>query len=280
MVRIVVLMVLRSHLLVAAEFGAFEGTSELEFAKPLWESIPESSLTVLDRGYLGAQVLLGIEAGRDRHWLTRGHAKLKMKVLRHLGPDDDLVEMVVSAEARQKDPSLPRTWTARRIGYQLSGFRKQFLLTSLRDAERFPAPEIVDLYHERWELELGYDEIKTDLLDREQAIRSKTPDGVRQELWGLMLVFNLVRLEMETIARQENVAPTRISFVSALRLIRDEWEWLSLSNAGAIPKRIAELRRAVKRYILPPRRKRSYPRAVKLKMSSYNRKKPAAETTK
>jgi hypothetical protein len=280
MVRIVVLMALRSHLLVAANFGRYEGTAELEYAKPLCESIPESSLTMLDRGYLGAQVLLGIEAGRDRHWLTRGQAKLKMKVLQRLGPDDELVEMVVSADARRKDPSLPRTWIARCIRYQLPGFSKQFLLTSLRDAKRFPAQEIVDLYHERWELELGYDEIKTDLLDREEAIRSKKPDGVRQELWGVLLAYNLVRLEMEAIARQENIAPTRISFVASLRLIRDEWEWLSLSNAGAIPKRLAELRRNVKRYILPPRRKRSYPRAVKLKMSSYNRKKPLAETVK
>lgn len=280
MVRLVVLMALRSHLLVAANLGPYEGTSELEYAKPLCQSIPESSLTVLDRGYLGAQVLLGIEAGRDRHWLTRGQAKLKMKLLQRLGPDDDLVEMAVSAEARRKDPSLPRTWTARRIGYQIPGFRKQFLLTSLRESKNFPAQEIVELYHERWELELGYDEIKTDLLDREEAIRSKTPDGVRQELWGVLLVFNLVRLEMEAIARQENITPTRISFVSTLRLIRDEWEWLSLSNAGAIPKRLAELRRSVKRYILPPRRKRSYPRAVKVKMSNYDRKKPLAEMLK
>jgi len=105
MLRIVVLMALRSHLLVAANFGPYEGTSEMEYAKPLCESIPEFSLTVLDRGYLGAKVLLGIEAGRNRHWLTRGQAKLKMKVLQRLGPDDDLVEMAVSAEARRKDSS-------------------------------------------------------------------------------------------------------------------------------------------------------------------------------
>src|SRR5262249_23268609 len=171
-------------------------------------------------------------------------------------------------------------WTARRIGYQFPGFGKQFLLTSLRDAKRFPVVEIIDLYHERWELELGYDEIKTDLLDREEAIRSKKTDGVRQELWSMLIAYDVVRLEMEVIANQENIAPTRISFVAALRLIRDEWEWLSLANAGAIPKRLAEKRRNVKRYILTPRRKRSYPRAVKLKMSNYDRKKPLAETLK
>ena len=55
-----------------------------------------------------------------------------------------------------------------------------------------------DLYHERWELELGYDEIKTDLLDHEEAIRGQKPDGVRQELWGILLAYNLVRLEMDS----------------------------------------------------------------------------------
>ena len=68
MVRIVVLMALRSHLLAAANFGRYEGTSELEYAKPLCDSIPDASLTVLDRGYVGAAVLLRIESGHDRHW--------------------------------------------------------------------------------------------------------------------------------------------------------------------------------------------------------------------
>ena len=96
------------------------------------------------------------------------------------------------------------------------------------------------LYHERWELELGYDEIKTELLDREEAIRSKKPEGVRQELWGILLVYKLVRLEMASIAREAKIAPMRISFVEALRLMRDEWAWLSVTSPGAFTKRLAE----------------------------------------
>jgi hypothetical protein len=199
-----------------------------------------------------------------------------MRTLERLGPGDELVEMDVSKAALKKDPSLPRTWIARRIRYQIDGFAEQYLLTSLRDSKRFPAKEVVALYHERWELELGYDEIKTEMLEREEAIRSKTPDGVRQEVWGILLAYNLVRLEMELIANEEKLDPTRISFVEALRLIRNEWDWLSVTSPGAIPKRIATLRRNVKRYILPVRRQRSYPRVAKLKVSSYNRKKPAS----
>jgi hypothetical protein len=93
--------------------------------------------------------------------------------------------MNVSSEARRKDPSLPKVWSARAITYQRKGFRAQTLLTSLVDVDAFPAEEIATLYHERWELELGYDEIKTEMLDREEAIRSKTPAGVTQELWGV-----------------------------------------------------------------------------------------------
>lgn len=122
----------------------------------------------------------------------------------------------------------------------------------MRDCKRFPAKEIVALYHERWEVELGYDEIKTELLEREETIRSRKPDGVRQELWGLLLVYNLVRQQMESIANDAKVEPTRISLVEALRLMRDEWAWLSvISSPGALPKRLTTMRAAIKRYCRP-----------------------------
>lgn len=280
MVRITVLMVLRSHLLAAANFGRYEGTYELQYAKPLCDAIPDASLTVVDKGYFGAQFLLGIEGGHDRHWLIRAKSNLSAEVIERFAAGDELVEMKVSKDARAQDPSLPRTWLARRIRYQMPGFREHWLLTSMRDPARFPAQEVVALYHERWELELGYDEIKTELLDREEAIRSKKPEGVRQELWGVLLVYNLVRLEMASIAREAKIEPTRISFVEALRLIRDEWSWLSVTSPGAIPKRLAAMRRSIKRYVLPPRRSRRFPRAVKIKMSNYERKRPAIERAK
>jgi hypothetical protein len=279
-VRIAVLMVLRSHLLAAASFGRYEGTYELEFAKPLCASIPDDSVTVVDKGYFGAPLLLGIERGSNRHWLIRARGNVNFTVVERFAAGDELVEMGVSRDARRQDPSLPRTWLARRIRYRIPGFREQWVLTSLRDAKRFPRDEVVSLYHERWELELGYDEIKTELLEREESIRSKKPDGVRQELWGILLVYNLVRLEMQSIAREAKVEPTRISFVEALRLMRDEWSWLSVTSPGAIPKRIAAMRRSIKRYLLPPRRPRRYPRAVKIKMSNYDRKRPTIERAK
>jgi hypothetical protein len=111
------------------------------------------------------------------------------------------------------------------------------------------------------------------MLDREESIRSRTPDGVRQEIWGIALAYHLIRLEIERIAEQAKVPPSRISFVNAMRLICDEWLWCAIASPGAIPKHLHNLRAALIGLVLPPRRSlRTYPRAVKIKMSNYPRK--------
>ncbi len=272
MVRAVTLMALRSHLLASVAYGPYE-TSEIAYALNLWSSVPRDSLTIVDRGFLSARILIPLgRDGENRHWLTRAKKNSRWRVLRRHGSGDLLVEMNVSSEARKKDPSLPKTWVVRAVTYQRKGFRRQTLLTSLVDPEAYPADELASLYHERWELELGYDEIKTEMLDREEAIRSKSPKAVKQELWGIFLAYNLVRLEMERVADDAGVEPTRISFVAALRLITDEWLWCAIASPGAIPKHLRNLRAALTTLILPPRRsERRYPRAVKIKMSNYAR---------
>ena len=277
LVRLVALMALRSHLLAAVRFGPYK-TGEGSYAKELWSAVPDDSLSILDRGFLAAGILIPLARnGKNRGWLTRAKSNTRWEVISQLGPGDDLVEMKVSREARRKDPSLPERWTVRAIRYERKGFRPQTLLTSLIDAQQYPATELIALYHERWELELGFDEVKTEILEREEAIRSRSPMTVRQEIWGVMMMYNLIRLEMEQVANEAKVEPTRISFVMALRLIQDEWLWSANSSPGAIPRHLRDLRKAIKDFILPPRREeRLYPRAVKIKMSNYARKRPAA----
>src|ERR1700721_2049132 len=124
-----------------------------------------------------------------RHDAARTPPTGKTCLLWQPGRGDELVELEVSGEARRKDPSLPRTWIMRAIRYQRRGFQPQTLLTSLVDPELYPAEELVALYHERWEIELGFDEVKTDMLERQEAIRSKTPKGVLQELWAIGLAY-------------------------------------------------------------------------------------------
>lgn len=270
LVRIVTLMALRSHLLAGMRFGP-NATSEVHYARTLWAEVPDNALVIVDRGFFDASVLIPLAAhGASRHWLIRAKRNVRYEVVRRLGPGDEIVEMTVSDGARSRTPELPTKWTARAIRYQRKGFQPQVLLTSLLDPELYPAPEVRALYHERWEIELGYDEVKTDMLDRREAIRSKRPRGVAQELWGVALAYNLIRLEMVRIAAEANVAPNRISFVMAHRLIWDEWLWCAVARPGAIPRHLRELREEVLRFVLPPRRSgRSYPRAVKVRQSRY-----------
>jgi hypothetical protein len=273
--RLVTLMALRSHLLAAARFGP-QSLGEMTLAQDVWPLVPDESLCIVDRNFLSAAVLIPIAAhGHRRHWLTRAKSNTRWEVVRSLGRGDWLVEKEVSRWSRDANPTLPERWEMRAIRYQRKGFRPQTLLTSMTDPVAYPPSEVVALYHERWEIELGYDEVKTVMLDREETTRSRTPRGVSQELWGLALAYNLVRLEMERMAEEAGVTPDRISFKSALMYIEHALLTLSLESAGRIPEHLRRLRQDVTHFILPKRRQRSYPRAVKMKMSNYPRKRRA-----
>jgi hypothetical protein len=280
LVRMVTLMALRSHILAGAQFGPY-GTDERVYAENLWPLIPDDSLTIVDRNFLAARTLIGLErGGANRHWLTRSRANTVYKRVKRFAAGDELVELNVSSEALRKDASLPKTWQMRAIRYRRRGFKPQTLLTSLIDPKRHPAAEIVALYHERWELELGYNEVKRVMLAREESTRSKSPRGVAQELWGLGIAYNLVRFEAERVAAEAGVPPTRISFVAALNFIESALRTWGTESAGRIPERLVRLREDLTHFVLPERRERTYPRAVKIKMSSYPRKRPTQSSSR
>ena len=278
--RLVTLMALRSHLLAGARFGA-NSTHETMLAEEMWPLIPDHSLAIVDRGFFSARILIGLERGGiGRHWLTRARSDLVSTRIERLAAGDELIELTVSREARKKDPSMPETWRMRAIRYQRRGFKPQLLLTSMLDPQRFPAQEIVALYHERWEIELGYNEVKRVMLAREETTRSKSPQGVAQELWALALAYNLVRFEAERVAADAGVPPARVSFIAALRFIESALRRWGAESAGRLPERLRHLREDIRHYILPERRERSYPRAVKIKMSNYDRKRPAKSSSR
>ena len=278
-VRAVTLMALRSHLLLAVRFGPYK-SSERKYARELWPSVPNHSLVVVDRGFMYAKDLVPLEAnGLNRHWLTRARKNNKWRVVKRLGPGDERCEILVNRRARGEDPTLPERWTVRAIRYRRRGFREQTLLTSLLDPTEYPRAEVIALYHERWELELGYDEVKTEMLEREEAIRSRSPARVEQELWGIALAYNLVRLEMERAAEIAEVPPVRMSFVACLRAIKLQLVLFAAIKPGKMAKVLDRFHHELAAScVLPPRRsERLYPRAVKVKMSNYPRKRPGAK---
>jgi hypothetical protein len=91
------------------------------------------------------------------------------------------------------------------------------------------------------------------------TLRSKFVEGVKQELWGVLIAYNLVRLEMTAIAKEAKVAPTRISFTSAISLIDTQLRWLALSPDGKLPAKLKQMRAEIKHFIL---QHRTYPRSV------------------
>jgi hypothetical protein len=271
--RVVALMVLRSHLLAAVAAGPY-AVGEFPLAQFLIDLLAAHSLLIIDRGFFSYLLFQRITS-RAAHWLIRNKRRIKYHRLRLLGPGDELVEITPHRSLRRLHPELPRTFAARAIHYHIPGFRPEVLLTSLLDPHAYPAAEIIKLYHERWELEMGFDEIKTHALERQESLlRSKTPTRVTQELWGILLAYNLLRLEMEHVARLNAVPPNRISFRHALMLVRNFLVSAWLAAPGVLPRRLDSLHQEIRLLILPPRRKRAYPRAVKIKMSTYLRKPP------
>jgi hypothetical protein len=277
--RLVALMVLRRHLLTALNLGPYH-RGERALAAPLWDALPDRSLVIVDRGLASYAIFQRVAApAAHRHWLTRakeGRRAPKARVVRALGPDDDIVLFHPGDKVRRRWPAVPPTVEVRAIRYQRRGFPPETLLTSLLDPVAYPAAEVLALYHERWELELGFDEVKTHTLDRIETLRSTTPARITQEVWGLALGYNLVRLAMARVAENARVAPTRISYRHALHLIRIFWLTAWETSPGVLPRRLDALDAELALLILPKRRSRTYPRMVKLKMSTYVRKRPTA----
>jgi hypothetical protein len=271
--RLVALMALRGHLLADFAAGPFD-SGEQTLAHKLWATLPDHSLCIVDKGFINYAVFHSIQSqGSQRHWLCRAKANLKWRVVRSLGPGDDVVAIPLNRALRKVHPDLPESLSARAIRYQRRGFRPQTLLTSLLDPQAAPAHEIIELYHERWELEIGFDEIKTHTLERTETLRSKTPDRLLQEIWGLAIAYNLVRLEMLKVAERLRVPPSRISYRHTILLVRNFLLSAWLASPGVLPKRLEQLHKEIALLVLPERRSRSYPRVVKIKMSGY-RKKP------
>ena len=267
-VRLLTLTSLSTHLIRDAVFGIY-GKNEMLYAQELLAQVPERSLTVFDKGFFSAAVLLQLQrGGENRHWLIPAKRSLVWERL-DTSANDYRVRMTVSAQARRADPTLPAFWEARAIETTSRHGKKRILLTSLMDAKAYPASEIVQQYEERWRIETSYREIKQDMLGSELTLRSGTPETVYQEIWGALLAYNLVRLEMADIAIEAEVSPTQLSFTTALHYLRHEWGWMAIEAPGKLPAHLIRLRNHLGDMLLSQKRGRSCPRLVKKRPQKY-----------
>lgn len=146
------------------------------------------------------------------------------------------------------------------------------LITTLLDAQQYPARELIVLYHQRWEIEIANDEITTHQLARPVELRSQTPVGVVQEMYGLLLAHNAIRALMHESALSVDVDPRNLSFTHALRVVRETIPLLRAARTQQLPRLYDALIRHIARGRLPPRDNRINPRVVKVKMSNFPKK--------
>ena len=270
-VRGVTLTALPTHVVHSAAFGPY-GTNEMLYAKQLIADVPNESLTVFDRGFFSAEILCGLtRVGVDRHFIIPAKSNTRWEVIEGDGDGDDcVVRMRVSPQARAKCAELPEFWDARAITIVDGQARKRVLLTSLRDRRRYKPADIARIYDRRWGIETSYRELKQTMLGTALTLRSKTVDGVYQEIWGTLIGYNLIRLEIAKAALTIKCDPTEVSFIRAFHLIQFELHWAAVTRSyGKLPASMKHLRERLVSLLNDERPDRKFDRAVKAKPQRY-----------
>lgn len=267
-VRAVCLVNTDSHEIVDVEIGDM-AQGELTLAHHL--QVQSKSITLFDRAYFSAAFLLHWQqASEQSHWLMRAKDNLRYEIIHTHARGDYHIRMPVSPRAQKLDPALSTTWEARLIEYEYQGKKRRYI-TSLLDSKRYPMNKVANLYQQRWEIELCYREIKTNLQDG-MLLRSKQPELIYQELWGVFIAYNLLRRQMKCMAQQLKISPLRISFHIASIAIVNILRFAPLESAGTIPKQLSQLMEQASLFVLPERRLRKCPRVVKGRPAKYPKK--------
>jgi hypothetical protein len=218
-VRFVSLVENGTHVLFGTRMGGVD-TGEITLAKQVLSSLVKGMLCLADRNFFGFDLWnQARSAGADLLWRIKKNLRLPCE--KRL-PDGSYLSRVY---ASPKDQRHGRNGVAVRvIEYKLEGIPGAEpiyrLLTTILEHDSAPATELAALYHERWEIETALDELKTHLRGSRIVLRSKTPDLVRQEFYGLMMAHFAVRGLMHEAALKANQDPDKLSFLHAVRVVR------------------------------------------------------------
>ncbi|HHQ4940592.1 TPA: IS4 family transposase, partial [Aeromonas veronii] len=261
-VRMLCQMELTSHLLTQAVMESC-AVNEMVLAEQLVARTPDHSLNLFDKGFYSLGLLHAWQsAGVERHWLLPLKKGSQYEVVCKLGRQDALVLLNTSPQARKKWSPVD-TVEARLLTRHINGKERQ-VLTSMVDPMRFPGADIVELYSHRWEIELGYREMKHSLQQHRLTLRSKKAAGIWQELWGVLLAYNLLRSQMVKMAASlKGYTASQLSFHMVSVYLIHELSCMPYLSPGSIPNRVMELDKQAGQFVLPERRVRSYPRRVK-----------------
>lgn len=251
-------------------------TSEHKGAKRILRSITANMLVTFDSGLYSFDTVSTIVQA-EAQVLCRLSATLKPECVKKL-PDGSYLAYIYPSDYQSRQTG--ERILVRIITYTIDDPNRpghaeiHRLLTTLLDPDLYPAIKLIELYHQRWEIEITIDEIDTHqrLLDR--PLRSLKPSGVIQELYGLLIAHFVVRSIMHEAALQADIDPDRLSFINSVRLICDAVADFQLSHPQDHQGLWQRLLQDISHFQLPPRDNRINPRVVKRKMSKFRKKRP------
>lgn len=227
--RVLGLVECGTHVVTAASIAPYDSSEQAMAAQMLPGKLTPDMLVLADRNFYGFKLWqAACASGAKLLWRVKSNLMLPRQ--REL-PDGSYLSTVYDSEDRRRQSGT----TVRVIQYTLvdsagpvqDSYR---LLTNILDHETAPAQELAAVYHERWEVESVFDEFKTHMRSSSTVLRSKTPDLVEQELWGLLMAHFAVRQLMEQAAWERQLDPDRLSFVHAVRVIKRK-----MPQAAALP---------------------------------------------
>ena len=228
-IRFVSLVENGTHVLFGSQMDSYR-TGEITLAKAVLPRLRGGMLCLADRNFFGFE-LWQLARGTGADLLWRMKKNMRMACDKRL-PDGSYLSRVYPSQRdwRHKTNGI----VLRVIDYRLEGIEGSEpiyrLATNILDPDKAPAGELAALYHQRWEIETAFDELKTHLRGARIVLRSKTPDLVRQEFYGLLMAHFAIRGLMHEAALKADEDPDQLSFLHAVRVIRRK-----LVVFGAIP---------------------------------------------
>jgi Transposase DDE domain len=263
--RLVTLAACGTRTIIDAVFGP-ASCGELDYTRRLRRSLHAGMIVLLDRNF-DAAALIGQLAATDADLLVRLKSNRKLPVLRCYD-DGSYLSQIGAVPVRVAECEITIATSA---GRHTGSYR---LATTLLDHRRHPAAALVTLYHQRWEIETAYLQLKSSILGG-RVLRAHTPAGIAQEVYALLTCYQILRIAItDAIEATGGIDPDRGSFTIALNAARDLLTQAANIITGTVIDLIGDIGRRVLNNLLADRRLRISPRIVKRAISKYQARGP------
>ncbi len=265
LLRLVALVACRTRTIIDAAFGP-TSCGEPGYTRRLLRSLGSGMIVLLDRNFDNGELIKAIAATKA-HVLVRLKRNRKLPVLARY-PDGSYLSQIGATQVRVVQAEITITTSAGRV----TGVYR--LATTLLDHHQYPAFGLVTLYHQRWEIETAYLELKSSILGG-RVLRAHTPAGIAQEVYALLVCYQILRIAItDAIQTTGGIDPDRGSFTIALNAARDQLVQAAGVIAEAVIDLVGTIGRRVLANLMPDRRLRVTPRIVKRAISKYNARGP------